>query len=1199
MKLISLDVENFGVYSAEHFDFAGTNPESGFCLVHGPNEAGKTTLLQLVREVLFGFRNRNRYDFGNYSGDVAAKVRAELADGRRLRFRRRKGTKDRLTGEIEGSREPLDEPAFERLLAAGPELYEHVFGFSLEELVAGEKSLRDAGLTEALFGGGLGGLGRFRELRDTVKSEHEQLFKSRGRKPRINELLGSIAEAKARLDSAFVDPREYARLREEFTAAAAECDTLRDAIATGRSAVQILERSERALPIWTRRELLVQERVALEAEGGPQVAKTVLEEYERLDERLRTVGRDIDRFEAEVAVPLDNAASSEAETAILSRLTPEIEGKIRALAEDIGRMRSMAADAPKRRAEADGIVDRIAQRVREINGDWTPEDLDRFATTTVDRARLRRLVESGTEIRERDSIESTRLRDLNEQLERSRTRIEQLEPNPRADGLRQLLDEAESYRRDVAARAELTVEAERLSERIADGTRELERHVSASIESPGDLPVPLENVIVEAERRSAELAERVRQRESAIEELRRRMEQLEETLEEFGGGAAPPDQEQLERERRERDTAWQAIRRRHVENEQDVEAPEAAHYEQLIARADGTVDERFRRAEEAARREQLLAERVRIEKRLANAEEAADEARKAAEAAMSEWEQSWEACGFRPLAPTAMREWCHRLGDVRAFVQQSRDVESRLQSLTESIEAFEKRLMRGFRDASSPDEALWAARSEYERDTEHVRERRTLEAELPKLEAAVNRVDETCRAIAVERGAWDSQRRETMRSLGLPDDWDVVLAERVLGEVADLLRERDEAHRLRQRVLEMDEEQQAFDERVNVVAEAVGVEVTGEGLETLARLVADCDRAKTIRSSRAAVEETRRETARRLEGLRGERTRLEKRLGELVEEFGDTEGDVRSIIDRARQHAELSAGIADAERELRIAFDGAELARIEETLGNVDPDDVSRRLEVAKAELADVQEKRDRAAEAVGSLREKIEKLSEDNGAAGAAAELEGRRSELATAVDRWAPLVLVQDLISAALVRFEREHQPVLLDEVSRILARMTDGQHVGLERKLDNEGTLLVESADGTLREPSQLSTGAREQLYLAIRLAYALRYAEKAEPLPIVMDDVLVNFDEERARRSIEVLVDVAQRVQVLFLTCHRHVVEIVREVVPNLNAIELTPSGPVSGAAALVGATASEPTRGKRRPRSTERTDPAHPTLFPGS
>ena len=72
----------------------------------------------------------------------------------------------------------------------------------------------------------------------------------------------------------------------------------------------------------------------------------------------------------------------------------------------------------------------------------------------------------------------------------------------------------------------------------------------------------------------------------------------------------------------------------------------------------------------------------------------------------------------------------------------------------------------------------------------------------------------------------------------------------------------------------------------------------------------------------------------------------------------------------------------------------------------------------------------------------------------------------------------------------------------------------------------------------DASSLSRGTVEQLYLCLRLGLAETFAERAESLPIILDDVLVNFDPGRAASVAEALADTAERHQVLFFTCHPH-------------------------------------------------------------
>ena len=99
------------------------------------------------------------------------------------------------------------------------------------------------------------------------------------------------------------------------------------------------------------------------------------------------------------------------------------------------------------------------------------------------------------------------------------------------------------------------------------------------------------------------------------------------------------------------------------------------------------------------------------------------------------------------------------------------------------------------------------------------------------------------------------------------------------------------------------------------------------------------------------------------------------------------------------------------------------------------------------------------------------------------------------------------------------------------------------------------MLAEATGKDKEPSQLSTGTREQLYLAIRLAYARHYCRENEPLPLVMDDVLVNFDDERSEAALDMLIELAQDIQLIFLTCHQDTIRRIRSRLPQMEPTQL--------------------------------------------
>ena len=149
-------------------------------------------------------------------------------------------------------------------------------------------------------------------------------------------------------------------------------------------------------------------------------------------------------------------------------------------------------------------------------------------------------------------------------------------------------------------------------------------------------------------------------------------------------------------------------------------------------------------------------------------------------------------------------------------------------------------------------------------------------------------------------------------------------------------------------------------------------------------------------------------------------------------------------------------------------------------------------------------------------------------------------------ASEKWAVLTLCRTLLTDTRQIYETERQPEVLRQASEFFSRMTEGNWVRVISPLDS--AILVESPRGDRVSPENLSRGTAEQLYLAMRLALVREYSRHVEPLPVVLDDIFVNFDPERTRRSIEAVRELSETHQILLFTCHPHLVQMVEEIVP---------------------------------------------------
>jgi uncharacterized protein YhaN len=143
-----------------------------------------------------------------------------------------------------------------------------------------------------------------------------------------------------------------------------------------------------------------------------------------------------------------------------------------------------------------------------------------------------------------------------------------------------------------------------------------------------------------------------------------------------------------------------------------------------------------------------------------------------------------------------------------------------------------------------------------------------------------------------------------------------------------------------------------------------------------------------------------------------------------------------------------------------------------------------------------------------------------------------------------WAKYAIAQDLLSKTIDRYKDERMPRMLEKAENFLSVLTDGSYVRIIPQLSGNG-FLIERNDHVLFEANELSQATAEQVYVSIRLALAAVHYDRY-PFPIIIDDSFVNFDHNRTERIIGLLKDVAEHNQILFFTCHRHLLEYFNKV-----------------------------------------------------
>ena len=124
---------------------------------------------------------------------------------------------------------------------------------------------------------------------------------------------------------------------------------------------------------------------------------------------------------------------------------------------------------------------------------------------------------------------------------------------------------------------------------------------------------------------------------------------------------------------------------------------------------------------------------------------------------------------------------------------------------------------------------------------------------------------------------------------------------------------------------------------------------------------------------------------------------------------------------------------------------------------------------------------------------------------------------------------------------------------QASRLLKIMTEGRWAKVA--MTPEGRLQVTDAVKNVREPVHLSLGTCQQLYLSLRIALLLTADNVGRAIPILADDILVNFDASRRRGAARALTELAASRQVILFTCHEEIVAALQEADPQATIVEL--------------------------------------------
>ncbi|OLM22594.1 hypothetical protein Ae706Ps2_1026c [Pseudonocardia sp. Ae706_Ps2] len=1179
-RLRTLVLERYGAYEGRELTLG-----EGLTIVSGPNEAGKTTLLDALSDLLWGMPRPVRHAYAVGPSRLAVSARVTGADGETVLRRTTRGLHDD-TGAVA-------DPPWGESGADARRRWREGFGLGHEDLREGGRALcaGEGDLAELVFTARSGRDAR--ALIAALDTEADALFKEhRGNRSvevraafaRFTATEKAVEERVSRAGEVTALAEEIARLERR---AAELTRTRRGAAVAAEKARQAVRAQEPA------RELaaLRAERAALCATGAALDAAS-LEEYTRATAALADAETARDEHRATADALRARRAELDLDEDLLADATRvrELESAAqarRADAERAARLRAEAAEA-HRRAET-ALAGLVAEDGR------SPADRLAAVHLPADRARdldehARRLTEAIAEQTRAERLHADALAEVREVadvpggLDADRVgRVAEVRRAIEAEGSAAALCRAAVAERDAARgrRAEAlvaagyrgtpdgptvdgpTVDGPAVDGPAVDGT---------GVVGPGVLAPPRREVReLRAALRAAESDQRGAERAAA--DAADRAHRARAARDGVAADGRPVGADALAAARAARDAALDEL----LAAGPDGAAAAAGRLSAALAGADRVADDMIASADRVAELAHRDAELDTADAEAARTAAAATAAAERTAAAAAAWATLWRAHGVAVPDPDDADAVVAALTEAARAEDDAARADERLARLRDQAEVQERALASALAAAGRPRDGapldvLLVAAADLATEAEHARDRRVL---LARLRSEAERAGGAADAARHERELAAQRWRFALRGAGLPTDlepagWDTrrdtVADARTAGALAR--QDDEEARRLERAV--------AVHGRAVVALVERHLEPAPTGTDAVDRLGELADRVREVTKAAvsaghlddgiAAAEDDATRAARSAAAATAvlDRLAVELALTEAPEP-----GGLEAAAQRGAHVAVLDTRIAEQERLLAAAAPDLDADELVTAAPDTEPGALTEALDRAQAHERELGAEQDEVREQLGGLRARRRELEEAEGAAELHARAQSELAGVADAAERYLVLHLQREILRRELEAYERSHASPLLVRAGVVLERLTGGRFVALRPPAEAGGTgrsLVAVRADGEELAPTRLSEGAADQVHLALRLAgieqlQADRVAAGLPTVPVVFDDVLMTFDDERGAAAVAVLGELAATAQVLLFTHHEHVVGLARDAGVAFTVAELGPPAPV--------------------------------------
>ncbi|MGA2494169.1 MAG: AAA family ATPase [Roseiarcus sp.] len=1156
MKFERLILERFGMFQDAVLDFGDGG---GLHVIYGANEAGKSTALAAISDLLFGIDERTPFNFRFEYGKLRIGAQLVKSTGERLVFKRRKARAGTLVSLSLPETTLPDAILTPFLGGIDRDRFHFMFGLDQGRLRSGGKQMLDpnGNFGHALFAAGTG-LQSVSAVLAELEEEIRRLGSLADRRSKgeiwsaIDRFTGAVAAKK----SDMIVPEAYHAAETARDKAVEERIAVDDQLTQLRARRNFLERGRRVAPILTA--LATLRREVAQYGDTPDLPENFVDDWKTADDDVRSAAQAVNKNVAEAKELTEKVSATPAIDPIIG-----FEATIDALCERLGKYLGDADDLPKLARRIAELNDQIRLVMRDLGLDHDPDEVESVLPTKVTFAKIRDLINQGAVVRSTLETAATNHDVAKAALAAAGSALTSLPPDVDVSEPTRLLDQAAKLGDVTNALAAAKGEAEAADKALSEALGRLGLW-SGAVDELASLPVPDATALSQRDGSLLAAKQHIVSVEKALQETKRDALQVEAELAGLAAAGEVPSPGAIREARDERDGNWRRIRSRL--NPQPVLAAGPATevsdpnligaFETNVRHADELVDRREAEAQRVAQLTALTAKQKSLAATIDELGAQRDAANAKLQELESEWLKLWDGTKVTVKSPPEMGLWLNR----RTEALRLRGEATKAAGMLRAAHAAADKAHTLLEAAAKLIGLEQPAQDFAELDRQLRQTLSTLQASAKERLAATTRLTTAGEAFQKTKGAFE---RATAAEAKWLTDWKAAVSEIHIAPtagtkeaeaaleaweaVATPLTKRREDQR-RHKGLNQDLEH--FRTDVLAVAADLGEAApAGAPIEkTVRTLKTRLDAAKEAAQARGNLQGRIDAVQTSLGVAENQRREAEFVIDGLKRKYGfDGSVDPFELARRSSQRRSLVTQLNERVKELAKAGDGLDEPTLQAEVDSVPPDQANAELPAIQANEAPLIAKLQLLASAVTEAEHALTALGGKKGAA--VADQEARNAALAAGghIERWLRLEVARQLLERSVQRFQDTNQDPMITRASELFARIAKTAANPIERVSINYRNAAKPVPIGRRHDGSEcglegLSEATSDQLFLSLRVAAIERFCQDNEPMPFIADDLFVSSDEHRVLPLMEILAELGQTTQVVAFTHHQHVAEI---------------------------------------------------------